>query len=56
MAFSEYSKYDGLGLAELVRKKKVSPGELVEEAVARIQTYNPNRNEERHNSCITSSS
>lgn len=35
MAFSEYSKYDGLGLAELVRKKKVSPGELVEEAITR---------------------
>ena len=44
MAFSEYSKYDGLGLAELVRKKKVSPGELVEEAIARIETHNPKLN------------
>ena len=44
MAFSEYSKYDGLGLAELVRKKKVSPGELVEEAITRIETHNPKLN------------
>ena len=29
--FPEYSKYDGLGLADLVRKKQVSPVELVEE-------------------------
>jgi amidase len=44
MAFSEYGKYDGLGLAELVRKKKVSPGELVEEAISRIETHNPKLN------------
>ena len=44
MAFSDYNKYDGLGLAELVRKKKVSPGELVEEAIARIETHNPKLN------------
>ena len=44
MAFSEYGKYDGLGLAELVRKKKVSPGELVEEAITRIETHNPKLN------------
>jgi amidase len=44
MAFPGYSKYDGLGLAELVRKKKVSPGELVEEAIARIETHNPKLN------------
>ncbi|MEP7136348.1 MAG: amidase [Chloroflexota bacterium] len=44
MAFSEYSKYDGLGLAELVRKKKMSPGELVEEAITRIETHNPKLN------------
>ena len=25
MSFSEYGNYDGLGLAELVRKKKVTP-------------------------------
>jgi amidase len=44
MAFNDYSKYDGLGLAELVRKKKVSPGELVEEAIARIEAHNPKLN------------
>jgi len=44
MSFSEYGKYDGLGLAELVRKKKASPAELVEEAIQRIETYNPGLN------------
>ena len=44
MSFSEYGNYDGLGLAELVRKKKVSPGELVEEAINRIETHNPKLN------------
>jgi amidase len=44
MTFSEYSNYDGLGLAELVRKKKVSPAELVEEAITRIETHNPKLN------------
>ena len=44
MTFPDYGKYDGLGLAELVRKKKVSPEELVEEAITRIETYNPKLN------------
>lgn len=44
MSFSEYGNYDGLGLAELVRKKKVTPGELVEEAIQRIEVYNPKLN------------
>ncbi len=44
MTFSDYSRYDGLGLAELVRKKKVTPGELVEEAITRIETHNPKLN------------
>jgi amidase len=44
MAFSDYTKYDGLGLAELVRRKKVSPGELVEEAITRIEMHNPKVN------------
>ena len=44
MAFSEYGKHDGLGLAELVRRKKVSPAELVEEAISRIETHNPKLN------------
>lgn len=41
MSFTAYHQYDGLGLAELVRKKKVSPAELVEEAINRIETHNP---------------
>ncbi len=42
--FSDYDKYDGLGLAELVRKKEVKPSELVEEAVNRIERLNPQVN------------
>ncbi len=42
--FSEYDKYDGLGLAELVRKKEVKPSELVEEAISRIERLNPQVN------------
>ena len=42
--FSEYDKYDGLGLAELVRKKEVKPSELVEEAISRIEKLNPQLN------------
>lgn len=40
----EYDKYDGLGLAELVRKKEVKPSELVEEAINRIDKLNPKLN------------
>jgi amidase len=42
--FSDYAQYDGLGLAELVRKKEVKPGELVEEAISRIEKLNPQLN------------
>jgi Asp-tRNA(Asn)/Glu-tRNA(Gln) amidotransferase A subunit family amidase len=38
--FAEYDAYDGLGLAELVRQKKVSPAELLEAAVARVEARN----------------
>ena len=41
MGFAEYDRYDGLGLAELVRKKQVAPAELVDEAIRRIEQYNP---------------
>ncbi len=43
-AFSEYDKYDGLGLAALVRQKEIKPSELVEEAIDRIETLNPRLN------------
>ncbi|MEI9991512.1 MAG: amidase family protein [Rhizomicrobium sp.] len=41
MAFSEYADFDGLGLAHLVRRGEVTPAELLEEAVARIEKHNP---------------
>ena len=34
--FAEYSNYDGLGLADLVRRKEVSPAELVASAYTAI--------------------
>jgi amidase len=40
-SFPEYANFDGLGLAELVRKKEVTPAELVEAAIERIEKYNP---------------
>jgi amidase len=33
MDFREYGKYDGIGLADLVRKKQVSAAELLDEAI-----------------------
>jgi amidase len=41
---ADYEKYDGLGLAELVRKKDVTPLELCEEAIQRIDKINPTIN------------
>ena len=43
-AFPDYQKYDGLGLAELVRTGEVSPVELLDEAIARIEAGNPRLN------------
>ena len=42
--FEAYADYDGLGLAELVRKGEVQPAELVEEAIRRIERVNPQVN------------
>jgi amidase len=44
MGFPDYSNYDGLGLAELVKKKKVKPIELVEAAIERIERHNQKLN------------
>ncbi|MFY0543122.1 amidase [Brevibacillus sp. H7] len=44
MAGISYKEYDALGLAELVKKKEVTPRELVEEAIHRIETLNPELN------------
>lgn len=42
--FQEYTAYDGLGLAELVRRGEVHPRELVEAAIAVIEERNPRLN------------
>jgi amidase len=39
--FADYEDHDGLGLAELVRCGAVTPGELVESAILRIEARNP---------------
>ena len=39
--FDDYEAYDALGLAELVRDREVTPEELLEAAVARIEARNP---------------
>jgi amidase len=39
--FAEYERYDGLGLADLVRRKEVTPEEVLEAAVMRIEARNP---------------
>src|SRR5579871_6392796 len=44
MAFKEYGNFDAVGLAELVRKKEVTPQELLDEAVARTETIDPKIN------------
>ena len=44
MAFKEYADYDGLGLAVLVAKGDVSPAELTEAAIERIERHNPTLN------------
>jgi amidase len=43
-AFREYGRYDALGLADLVRRGEVSAGEVLEEAIARIERLNPRLN------------
>jgi amidase/6-aminohexanoate-cyclic-dimer hydrolase len=44
MAFKEYGSYDGIGLAELVRHKEVTPRELLDEAIARTAKVDPQIN------------
>src|SRR5213593_1570651 len=39
--FADYERYDALGLAELVRRRRVSPGELLEAAIERVAARNP---------------
>jgi Asp-tRNA(Asn)/Glu-tRNA(Gln) amidotransferase A subunit family amidase len=40
-AFADYEQYDALGLAGLVRRGKVMPGELLEAAIERVEARNP---------------
>ena len=42
--FDDYKTYDGLGLADLVRTGQVRPEEILDAAVARIESLNPRLN------------
>ena len=42
--FDDFSAFDGLGLADLVRTGQVRPGELLDAAIARIESLNPRLN------------
>lgn len=42
--FGEYVQYDGLGLAELIAKREVHPKEVLEAAIQRAETLNPELN------------
>jgi len=44
MAFTDYDKFDGLGLAELVKAKKVTAREVIDEAIRRAEAVNPKLN------------
>src|SRR5271155_4224603 len=41
MTFKEYSDYDGLGLAALIKAGEVSPAEVTEAAIERAERHNP---------------
>ena len=43
-AFAEYEAFDGVGLAELVRRKEVTPSELLDAAIGRVERVNPTIN------------
>src|SRR5690348_258673 len=40
MGFKEYANYDGVGLTQLVAKGEVTPLELVDAAIERIERHN----------------
>jgi amidase len=42
--FTEYARYDALGLADLVRRREVSAAELCEACIERIERVNPQLN------------
>jgi amidase len=39
--FPELDRYDGLGLADLIRRRAVTPTEILDETLARIEARNP---------------
>jgi Asp-tRNA(Asn)/Glu-tRNA(Gln) amidotransferase A subunit family amidase len=41
LAFDDYRRHDGLGLAALVRKGEITPAELLETAIAAAERLNP---------------
>jgi len=44
LSFEEYRSFDGVGLAELVRGKNITPLELVDVAINRLENVNPKIN------------
>ncbi|MEL0027958.1 MAG: amidase family protein, partial [Perlucidibaca sp.] len=42
--FAEYALHDGIALADLVRRREVSPDELLDAALARLERVNPELN------------
>ncbi|WP_374468868.1 amidase [Phenylobacterium sp.] len=44
MDFADYRRHDAVGLAELVARREVSPGELLDAAAARMAEVNPKIN------------
>jgi Asp-tRNA(Asn)/Glu-tRNA(Gln) amidotransferase A subunit family amidase len=44
MKAEELTRYDGLGLAELVRRREVSATELLDASIARVEVLNPEIN------------
>ena len=42
--FSDYERYDALGLADLVRRRQVSAEALLDAAIARVEARNPSLN------------
>ncbi|HEV2562705.1 MAG TPA: amidase family protein [Rhizomicrobium sp.] len=44
MGFAEYDRYDAIGLADLIKTKKISALEALDEAIARTEKLNPKLN------------
>jgi len=44
MIFDEYGQHDGLGLAQLIKQKKISPTTLIDTAIDAIARLNPSLN------------